>query len=376
MSDMDQHWMRHALRLAERGWGTTHPNPMVGCAIVKNDQIVSEGWHEVAGGAHAEKMAIQNSDSASLEGATLYVTLEPCSTVGRTGACVDLILKTGISRVVMATVDPNPLHQGKAVELLRSSGREVVVGCCEEEARRLNWIFNHQIVHRQPFVAAKTAVTLDGKIATRTGHSQWITGEQARQDVMRWRALFPVIAVGAGTVVADNPSLTIRQSGKPTRCARRLILDRSGILAGKWQEYATFTDEYAESTIWLTTESVKEKWAREVSSYRSSVWSVSDACAASPVLLWQEILRRVWDQGWTGIWVEGGGNVMSGLLSSGQLHALWYYQSALFLADAQAPGWIAGATPLRLENGYRLIDIDRDFWGTDSVIRGLVCYPQ
>ncbi len=376
MSPVDEQWMRHALCLAERGWGTTHPNPMVGCVIVHKGKIVSEGWHEAAGGSHAENMAIQKADPANLNGATLYVTLEPCSTAGRTGACVERILRTGISRIVVATIDPNPAHQGRAIDLLRASGREVVTGCCEEEARRLNWIFNHQIVHRQPFVAAKTAVTLDGKIATRDGHSQWITGDDARQDVMRWRALFPVIAAGAGTVVADNPSLTIRQPGLPTCCAIRLVLDSRGILADKWRNYSLFTDEFAESTIWVTTASVKSKWERSMAGFKASVWSMEEEHVASPGSLWREILNRVWQHGWTGIWVEGGGNVLSGLLQSGQLHALWYYQSTCFLADAQAPAWIGGASPHRLENGYLLADIERRFWGTDSLIRGLVCYPK
>ena len=203
-------YMRRALELARQGWGATHPNPMVGALIVEDGEIVAEGFHTKAGEPHAEIMALRALGRKPEPGATLYVTLEPCCTTGRTPPCTEAIIAAGIRRVVVGATDPNPRHAGHGFEVLRAAGVEVVTNVLAAECADLNLIFNHWIVQKRPLLAAKVATTIDGRIACRTGESKWITGEPARADVMRWRRLFPAIAVGAGTVASDDPQLTAR----------------------------------------------------------------------------------------------------------------------------------------------------------------------
>lgn len=202
--------MRRALEAARRGWGATHPNPMVGALIVEHGRVVADGYHARAGEPHAEVVALTNLGRAPAPGATLYVTLEPCSTTGRTPPCTEAIIRAGIKRVVAGAADPNPQHLGRGFALLRAAGVEVVEGVLAEECTDLNFIFNHWITKETPLIAGKIVTTLDGRVATSTGESQWITGAAARRDAMRWRRLFPAIGVGAGTVLADNPRLTSR----------------------------------------------------------------------------------------------------------------------------------------------------------------------
>ncbi len=211
---MDQYYMKRALQLAEGGRGHVNPNPMVGAVIVKDNRIIGEGYHEVYGQAHAEVNAFQ-SCKESAEGATLYVTLEPCSHYGKTPPCVDLVIKEKVNRVVIGSLDPNPLVAGRSIKKLQAAGIEVTVGVCEEACNRLNAVFMKYIVTKEPFVVLKTAMSLDGKIATVTGESKWITGEIAREDVHKLRNTLMGIMVGSETVITDNPLLTCRlQNGR------------------------------------------------------------------------------------------------------------------------------------------------------------------
>src|ERR1041385_7435431 len=204
--------MRLALRLARRGCGTSSPNPMVGAVLLKQGVIIGRGWHRRAGGPHAEIEALRDAErkGRSPKGATLYVTLEPCSTHGRTPPCTDAIVAAGIKRVVVGATDPNPPHAGRAFRLLKRAGIGVTPGVHAEECARLNEAFNHWIVRRTPFVTVKAAMTLDGKIATANGESKWITGEQARACGMKLRQGADAILVGINTLLADDPSLTVR----------------------------------------------------------------------------------------------------------------------------------------------------------------------
>ncbi|MGX9135465.1 bifunctional diaminohydroxyphosphoribosylaminopyrimidine deaminase/5-amino-6-(5-phosphoribosylamino)uracil reductase RibD [Rummeliibacillus sp. JY-2-4R] len=219
----DQDYMRLALELAASAKGNTNPNPLVGAVIVKNGVIVGTGLHRKAGEPHAEVHAF-NMAGSHAEGATLYVTLEPCSHYGKTPPCANRVIEGKVSRVVVAMQDPNPQVAGRGIKLLRDAGIEVKVGVLEDEAKRLNERFIHNMLTSKPFVISKFAMTLDGKIATHTGHSKWITGETARKDVHEIRHEVDGILVGVGTVLADNPSLTTRlpQGGKN---AFRIILD-------------------------------------------------------------------------------------------------------------------------------------------------------
>lgn len=219
----DKFYMRKALSLAGKGKGFTSPNPLVGAVVVKNDTIIGQGYHEQYGSAHAEVNAINDAGS-ECEDATIYVTLEPCNHTGKTPPCTQKILNSGIKKVVMAMSDPNPVAAGGAAFLIEN-GIEVITGVCESEAKKLNESFIKYATSKLPFVIVKYAATLDGRIATRTGDSKWISGPESRKFVHEIRHYVDAIMVGVDTVKADDPSLTTRLEGIDTKDPRRVILD-------------------------------------------------------------------------------------------------------------------------------------------------------
>jgi diaminohydroxyphosphoribosylaminopyrimidine deaminase/5-amino-6-(5-phosphoribosylamino)uracil reductase len=222
-------YMAQALRLAERGRYTTFPNPRVGCVIVRDGGIVGRGWHERAGQAHAEVMALREAGDRA-RGADLYVTLEPCSHHGRTPPCADAVLAAGLRRVVAAMADPDPRVAGRGLERLRAAGVEVEVGVLETAARELNRGFVSRMARGRPLVTLKLAASLDGRTAMASGESRWITGAAARRDVHRLRAEAGAVLTGAGTVLADDPQLNVRdlEGASPTRQPDRIVLDSGG----------------------------------------------------------------------------------------------------------------------------------------------------
>ena len=205
----DNYYMRMAIRLARKGIGKTSPNPMVGAVIVKEGKVIGQGYHKKCGDNHAEINAI-NSVKGGIRGSTFYITLEPCSHYGRTPPCVDTLIKKGLRRVVVGTLDPNPEVNGKGIKILRSKGIKVDVGILDTECRKLNECYFKYIKTGIPYITVKYAQTLDGRIATKTGDSQWISSEASRKYVHNLRAINDCIMVGAGTIAADNPQLTVR----------------------------------------------------------------------------------------------------------------------------------------------------------------------
>lgn len=238
----DQEYMRRAIGLAGKGEGWTSPNPLVGAVIVKHGAIIGEGFHGRCGGLHAEREAIASLTEPA-DGATLYVTLEPCCHYGKTPPCTEAVLEQGIARVVIGSRDPNPKVAGKGAQILREAGVQVEVDFLREECDRLNPVFFHYITHRTPYVVMKYAMTLDGKIATRTGASKWITGEEARNRVQLLRHRYSGIMVGIGTVLADDPLLNVRLEGKksPVRiiCDSRLRIPLQSRICRTAKEYRT-----------------------------------------------------------------------------------------------------------------------------------------
>ena len=229
---MDIGYMKRALELAGKGVGKTSPNPLVGAVIVKDGRIIGEGWHERYGRAHAEVNAVRNAEenmaagsAEGIEGADVYVNLEPCCHYGKTPPCTELLIEKRIKRVVIGTLDPNPLVAGKGAQRLRDAGIEVTAGVLEQESRKLNEVFFHFIQKRRPFVVLKAAMSLDGKIAAPSGESRWITGEAARRDVQDLRNRYSAIMVGVGTVITDDPELTCRLDRG--RNPQRIVLDSS-----------------------------------------------------------------------------------------------------------------------------------------------------
>jgi diaminohydroxyphosphoribosylaminopyrimidine deaminase/5-amino-6-(5-phosphoribosylamino)uracil reductase len=242
----DEEFMRVALAEARRGLGQTSPNPAVGAVIVRARKIIARGYHHRAGLPHAEIEALRAlSKPALAKGATIYVTLEPCSTHGRTPPCVEAIIAAGFKRVVIGTIDPNPSHAGRGVKLLQDAGIAVTAGVLEAECRALNAAFNHWIVTKMPLVIAKAGMSLDGRITRPPGEGQWLTNAAARKDAHRLRAQVDAILIGAETLRKDNPRLTVR-GVRGARQPWRFVVTRSGKLP---QDAHLFTDEHRERTL-------------------------------------------------------------------------------------------------------------------------------
>ena len=241
---MDEHlpFMERALALARRGEGLTRPNPPVGAVLVKDGKIVSEGWHKKAGRDHAERACLNKSPISNLQSSILYVSLEPCSTYGKTPPCTDLILERGIKRVVIGCKDPNPLHAGRGIRKLRRAGVEVTVGVCKTDAERLIAPFVKRMLTGLPYVTLKLGVTLDGRIADGTGKSQWITGSVARKKVQELRRTVDAVMVGVGTVRTDNPSLLPRPA--KDRAPWRVVVGAEVPVTSK-----VLTDDFSSQTL-------------------------------------------------------------------------------------------------------------------------------
>lgn len=365
--------MRRALERARSVWGTTHPNPMVGAVIVEEGRIVGEGATEPDGGPHAERMALLARGRAPRPGATLYVTLEPCSTHGRTGACTEAIIASGIKKVVVGATDPNPAHAGGGFELMRAAGIEVIAGVLAAECTDLNLIFNHWITQRRPLLAAKAAVTLDGRSACRTGDSQWITGEKARADVHRWRRLFPAIAVGAGTVLKDNPRLTARVDGQADWCPIRFIFDGRLRTVLDRNLPHVYTDEFRGRTVVVTTQHGGLGYVRKLRELGVQVWVCDSTTQRAP---WAEFQRRCAEARISGVYFEGGAELMSQLVQERQLDYFFIYRAPVLLADERAKPVLTGLRTETLASAVRLTEMQQEIFGDDTLTRGRVVYPS
>ncbi len=390
--------MQEALRLARQGWGQTHPNPMVGAVVVEDGRMVATGYHAKAGAAHAEVAALTSLGRPPKVGATLVITLEPCSTHGRTPPCTEAILASGIRRIVVGAVDPNPAHGGRGLALLREAGLTVTSGVLAEACTDLNLLFNHWITTQRPLLAAKVATTLDAATATRHGESRWITGEAARADVHRWRALFPAIVAGSTTVLADNPSLTARLP-EGTTCPRRFIFDRRLRLAAKaarGQPPEVFRDAYARQTTLVVCQETEEKGADSLANLRSrfgiDTWVLPGRLDDSPVgspashsasapnpstgAFFDAFAQRCAREGLTGVFFESGGSLLRALLQAQALDYLFHYRSPILLADVEAQRAFSGLATASLDQAPRLTDVQHATFGPDQLLRGFLRYPK
>lgn len=363
--------MRRALALARQGWGTTHPNPMVGAVIVENDEIVAEGFHAQDGGPHAERVALAALGRPPAPGATLYVTLEPCSTHGRTGACTEAILAAGVRRVIVGALDPNPAHAGVGLDLLRKAGVEVIAGVIAAECEDLNLIYNHWMTTGGPLFAAKSGVTIDGRTACRTGDSQWITNELSRADVHRWRRLFPGIAVGAMTILKDNPRLTARV-GEEEWCPWRFVFDGLLRTVVDRQMPHVYTDAFRERTIVVTTPHAGLGYVRKLRDHGVHVWVLP---SPTQRVSFAEFRAKCAAERITGVYFEGGAILLSELLRSRQLDYLFAYRAPMLIADAKAKDLFSGLRTEKLTQAIRLTDVRHETLGDDQLMRGRLVYP-
>jgi diaminohydroxyphosphoribosylaminopyrimidine deaminase/5-amino-6-(5-phosphoribosylamino)uracil reductase len=358
--DLDQTYMNVALHLARAALGQTSPNPVVGAVLVKNNQIVGLGSHLRAGDAHAEIYALRMAGDQA-KGATLYVTLEPCNHHGKTPPCTEAVVQAGVKRVVIAAKDPNPLVSGRGIARLKEAGLEVEVGLGREEAERLNEVFNYYIVHRRPFVTLKTATTLDGKIATAGGESQWITGQEARRDVHLLRRMNDAILVGINTVLRDNPRLTARLKGG-ARQPIRIVLDSS--LKIPLDARLLDTDE-APTWIFTTHKAPQEKIDQLVK--RGARVFITDSIPHVDI---GAVLSTLGKEGVTSLLVEGGGKVNASFLRDGYVNKLIAYLSPKIFGGDLAPGAFGGQGVQAIEESVMLKEMQIEKIGEDIKIVG------
>jgi diaminohydroxyphosphoribosylaminopyrimidine deaminase / 5-amino-6-(5-phosphoribosylamino)uracil reductase len=359
----DAHFMKMALDLAENGRGYTSPNPMVGAVVVKDGRIIGRGWHQRAGGPHAEVHAIDDAGAEAL-GATLYVTLEPCNHHGRTPPCTHKILAAGIRRVIMAMEDPNPEVAGGGAEFLRQNGIAVSSGILEEEARRLNEFFITHVRNRRPFVILKTAATLDGRIATRTGDSRWVTGESARAHVHEIRHAVDGIMVGVNTIKTDDPSLTTRRTGKPGVNPRRFILDTRLSIpdAAKVLRIPPASD-----TVIVTGGAGASEKRKQLAD--KGVEILDAPCTGGRIDL-AALMPRLGALGVTSLLIEGGARVAASALAAGIVDKVcFFYAPKIFGGDDGVP-MCSGAGPERMEDCLRLCDTNVRRFDADILIEG------
>ena len=327
----DEFFMRHALELARRAWGHTHPNPMVGAVIVENGEIVAEGWHRKAGAAHAEVAALDDLGRKPNEDTVLYVTLEPCSTCGRTGACTDAIIAAGILNVVVGTEDPNPKHAGRGLDRLREAGVQVRSGISADSCADLNLIFNHWITQGTPLLTAKMALTLDGKFAAASGQSRWVTSNSSRTNVMLWRRYFPAIAVGANTVLQDDPSLTSRIE-EEVWCPIRFVFDRQLKTLDAKKCPRLYSDHYAARTVILCSESAAAGARKKTD---VCVWPLPESGGH---LDWKAFRRRCVEEKIYGVFIETGPTLATAVIENYLVDYLFVYQAPKLISDAGSPG--------------------------------------
>lgn len=335
--EQQQFFMKWAIALGEKGRITAPPNPWVGCVIVKEGEIIAEGYHVRPGEAHAEKKALENAGSTA-QGATLYVTLEPCCHENkRTPPCTEAILKAGIKCVHVALLDPDPHVNGKGIERLRQKGVEVTVGLCEEEANSSLAPYLFQRKHKRPYTLLKAAVSLDGKIAAKDGSSKWLTGESARADAHRLRAESGAILVGLGTALMDQPQLTVRNCSEAfDHQPLRVFLDPRGDLTGP----LPFLDTSVAKTLIFTTQKCRPEILEEWKAKGVEI-ALQEGNDISLEAVMQELYRRQIVQ----LLVEGGASTHTHFFKKGFANKLVIYKAPCFLGNEGKPFLLLDSPP-------------------------------
>ena len=380
-------FMRLALRLARRGYGRTAPNPVVGAVLVKGGKVIGRGWHRQVGGPHAEIEALRDAQKRghNPKGATLFVTLEPCCTHGRTPPCTEAIIAAGIKRVVVGATDPNPNHAGKGFKILQRAKIAVSHGILADECARLNEAFNHWIVDCTPFVTVKAAMTLDGKIATASGESKWITGEKARAHGMKLRQGSDAILVGVNTILADDPSLTVRtrmEDGrwKMEKPIRRIVLDsraRTPLTARVVSdEFATLTTiivgpRAKKNRVTALAKRIKVIIAPTAKAGRASPRTGSSAASPHQIdLKW--LLKKLGADNVTSLLVEGGGEVNASFLLGGLAQRVVFFYAPKILGGRDSRKAVAGEGAKSLTEVLQLREVTWRRLGEDLLLTARV----
>ena len=358
---MDEFYMKLALENAKKGRGKVNPNPMVGAVIVKNEKIIGVGYHEFFGESHAEVNAFKNA-TENVEGGTIYVTLEPCSHYGKTPPCADKIIEKKIKRVVVGTLDPNPLVSGKGIKKLKDAGIEVEIGVLEKECIKLNEIFMKYIKTKKPFVVLKCAMSLDGKICTRTGESKWITGEEAREHVHETRNLLSGIMVGVDTVIKDNPKLTSRIDGGKSPI--RIIVDSTlRIPLGS----NVLTDKFKDKTIIATTDYASKEKIKKVESLGVKVLVIKSEEKRVNLNI---LMSRLGEMNIDSILLEGGGALNFSALKERIVDKIQIYIAPKIIGGALAKTPVEGDGVSKLKDALSIRDLKVSLLDKDVFIEG------
>ncbi|NLZ60121.1 MAG: bifunctional diaminohydroxyphosphoribosylaminopyrimidine deaminase/5-amino-6-(5-phosphoribosylamino)uracil reductase RibD [Lentisphaerae bacterium] len=336
-SKQDEYRMRQALQEAERGWGLCSPNPMVGALICKNGSELSRGYHKRCGCAHAEAIALQKAGEEA-RGAELYVTLEPCSSNGRTAPCVQAIIKAGIKSVIIGCLDLNPKHAGRGVEILRQAGITTKVGLLEEECRRLNEHFFWWIQEKRPFVYLKMAMSLDGKIALPDGSSKWITGPAARSQVQKLRRLAAAIMVGGQTLRADDPGLLVNEPEN-------------------WHKQP-------QTCIWSSQK--PERGYKIMREDREPPIFAKPRTTAE----WLEFLRQLGEKDCNFLLLEGGGELAASALAAGIVNKVGFFVAPKLILGRDSIPVVGGQSVANLEQAIQVQEMKCEFFGLDILLSG------
>lgn len=361
----DKSFMEIALELAVKGQGFTSPNPMVGAVIVKDNIVVGKGYHKAVGDAHAEVNAIGDAGTLA-KGATLYVTLEPCNHHGRTPPCSEKILEAGISRVVVAMKDPNPDVHGGGIDFLKMQGIDVSIGVCEEKAGRLNEAYIKYVRTKRPFVIIKCAATLDGQIATKTGDSRWVSGEESRLFVHGLRHAADAIMVGINTIINDNPRLTTRLNDRKGTDPVRIILDTHLSIS---EDARVLQPDSDSDTIIITGTSASEnrKAAITKKGVRIIESSVKDGLIDLDVLM-----DSLGSLGVTNLLVEGGSRVIASSLAAGIVDKVLFFYAPKILGGDDGVPICRGVGPDLMSESVEVKDINVQRFGDDVMIEGYI----
>ncbi|MDQ0429847.1 diaminohydroxyphosphoribosylaminopyrimidine deaminase/5-amino-6-(5-phosphoribosylamino)uracil reductase [Planomicrobium stackebrandtii] len=355
-------YMDLALSNAKTVKGQTDPNPLVGSVIVNNNRVVGIGTHLKAGEPHAEIHALRMAGDMS-HGATIYVTLEPCSHFGRTGPCAQAIIDAGIKQVVVATLDPNPIVSGNGVRMLEEAGIEVIVGVREQESRAMNEVFNKFIVEKTPFVTLKAASTLDGKIATHSLDSKWITSEEARLDVHLLRSQHMAILVGVGTVIADDPELTARIPNG--RNPLRIVLDSTLRIP---LESKLVTDRLVDTWIFTSRNHDADK-RKDLEELGLSIYETSSENQVDVL----DVVRLLGEKGVSSLFIEGGGTINAAFLENGLIDKVVFYFAPKIIGGKIAPTFIEGTGVEWMKDAIDIRDGEFTPIGKDFKFTG---YPE
>ena len=360
---MDEFYMEKALKLAENGAGMVNPNPMVGAVIVKDGRIIGEGFHEEYGKAHAERNAVNNSIE-EVEGSTIYVTLEPCAHYGKTPPCVDLLIERKFKRVVIGMLDPNPLVAGKSIEKLKKNNIEVKVGVREEECRKLNEVFIKYITTRRPFVIIKAGTSIDGKIATCTGESKWITSEESRIHSHELRNRMSGIMVGINTVISDDPSLSYRGKSKG-KDPVRIIIDSSLRIPLKSKVVKNIDGK----TIIATVENSNKKKKEELK--ETGVKVIETKPYNNRVDL-KELMYKLGKENIDSIMIEGGGTLNFSALEQGIVDKVRFYIAPKIIGGENSRSSIGGKGFSTLTDCVNLMDVSYKQIGDEIMVEGYI----